>query len=153
FQQLYPPEDYPKGHPYVAARLNNLGFLYQSEGEYGKAAEFYQKALRMQQQLTEAFTDGAAEAEALTYLTSLPLMRDALLTVTRQLPAPAPNVYRILWPSRALVTRLSERRHTDLRGATDPQTKDLAEKLTSVRQRLLHRLLHPLKDREQSAAE
>src|SRR5262249_47958690 len=81
FQQLYPPEDYPKGHPYVAARLNNLGFLYQSEGEYGKAAEFYQKALRMQQQLTEAFTDGAAEAEALNYLTSLPLMRDALLTV------------------------------------------------------------------------
>src|SRR6516164_5028786 len=36
YRALYPPKDYPKGHPGLATSINNLVALYQAAGEYGK---------------------------------------------------------------------------------------------------------------------
>jgi CHAT domain-containing protein/Tfp pilus assembly protein PilF len=152
-QQLYPEKDYPRGHSSLVISLTNLGTLHYLQGEHGRALTYYQQALQMHQQLADAFIDGAAEAEALNYLGSLPLTHDAMLSVTRRLSTPPAETYRHLWASRALLVRLMEQRHVQLRATTDPQIRKLADQLTSVRERLLYRLFHPLKDGDQSADE
>ena len=51
YQKLYPKDSYPQGHPDLATSLNNLGFLLQAQGEYGKAEPFFRQALAMYQKL------------------------------------------------------------------------------------------------------
>jgi CHAT domain-containing protein len=151
-RQLYPPRDYPRGHLLLVYSLANLGFMHVSLGNNGPALVELKEALALQQQLNEAFTDSAAETEALNYLASLPGTRDLFLSATRGRSSPA-DAYSPVWAGRGLVVRLMERRHLDLRAGTDPEAQKLAVQLDSARQQLLHRLLHPLKDREQNAAE
>jgi len=51
FQQVYPRDKYPTGHPELAASLGWLGLLLQAQGEYAKAEPFYRQALEMNQTL------------------------------------------------------------------------------------------------------
>jgi CHAT domain-containing protein len=53
-QQLYPPKDYPQGHPDLAVSLNGLGFLLARRGEYGPAQKYYQDAVAMYQRVYSA---------------------------------------------------------------------------------------------------
>jgi len=50
-EKLFLPMDYPHGHADLAQSLYNVGFLLQSQCEYGKASPFLEKALAMRQQL------------------------------------------------------------------------------------------------------
>src|SRR5262249_48038721 len=50
-QKVYPPKDYPQGHPDLAASLNDLGSLLRAQGDYVRAREYYQQALAMGQKL------------------------------------------------------------------------------------------------------
>ena len=60
YKRLYPADKYPDGHPDLATSLNNLGFLLQARGEYGKAEPFYRDALDMYKRLYPAdkYPDG-----------------------------------------------------------------------------------------------
>src|SRR5262249_1372747 len=46
-RKLFTPERYPEGHPDLATSLNNLGFVLQARGEYGRAEPLYQEVLAM----------------------------------------------------------------------------------------------------------
>src|SRR5262245_20944807 len=48
---LYPPVEFPRGHPDLAQSLNNLGLLLRSLGEYGKAVGYFEQALAMHRAL------------------------------------------------------------------------------------------------------
>ncbi|MCI0461311.1 MAG: CHAT domain-containing protein, partial [Gemmataceae bacterium] len=51
YEQLYPRDKYPQGHPDLAQSLDNLGSLLQEQGEYATAEGYYRDALSMCQQL------------------------------------------------------------------------------------------------------
>jgi CHAT domain-containing protein/tetratricopeptide (TPR) repeat protein len=51
YQRLYPEGQYPNGHPHLAAGLNNLGYLLQLRGEYGRARDHLERALAMYHKL------------------------------------------------------------------------------------------------------
>jgi len=50
-QALYTKERYPQGHPDLALGLNNLGFVLQTQGAYGEARGYLERALAMRQAL------------------------------------------------------------------------------------------------------
>src|SRR5262249_3493053 len=73
-QQLYPPKDYPEGHPDLATSLSNLGALLMARGEYVPAEKYYREALAMYQRLypQERFPQGHPDlAQSLNNLGAL----------------------------------------------------------------------------------
>jgi CHAT domain-containing protein/Tfp pilus assembly protein PilF len=50
-QALYPKAKYPQGHPDLARNLHNLGALLRDQGEYGRARDYYERALAMSEDL------------------------------------------------------------------------------------------------------
>src|SRR5262245_60962965 len=50
-RRLYPKAEFPDGHANLATSLNNLGFLYQSQGKYAAAEPLSQEALEMLRRL------------------------------------------------------------------------------------------------------
>jgi len=128
YRSLYPKDRYPQGHPDLAQSLNNLGFLLQVQGEYAKAEPYYRDALAMQQLHFDRLAETAAEAEALNFATSLPLLLDIFLSVQRRLPEDA-AAYDLVWKSRAPLTRILQRRHLDIHASQDPVAKKLALEL------------------------
>jgi CHAT domain-containing protein/Tfp pilus assembly protein PilF len=158
YQQLYPKERYPHGHPGLANSLNHLGSLLYVQGEYAQALDYYRQALHMYQQLTRAFTESAAEAEALNFLASLPCMVNAYLSVAAEVKdTPAADQYALPWQGKAGVTGILARRQQLLRGITDDPTRARAEELLDVRRQLARLLLAPanapIKDREKRLRE
>jgi CHAT domain-containing protein len=105
-ERLYSQERSPQGHPELARSLHNLGELYQEQGEYGPARDFLQRALAMQQDLTELFALGASEAEALRRSAAFPRTRDAFLSVARQVPGSAGAAYTAVWRGKGALTRI-----------------------------------------------
>jgi CHAT domain-containing protein/Tfp pilus assembly protein PilF len=51
YERLYPKDRYPRGHPDLAASLNNMAWLLKDHGEYGKALSYQEKALAIYRQL------------------------------------------------------------------------------------------------------
>src|SRR5262249_39051742 len=49
--RLYSKDEFPRGHPSVAAGLDNVGFLLEAQGEYGQALDYYRKALKIFERL------------------------------------------------------------------------------------------------------
>jgi CHAT domain-containing protein len=151
-RKLFPDRDYPRGHPKVSQLMTNVAMLSLYQGEHARAASQARQALAAHEKQIEAFVDSASEAEALNLLASLPKVRDVFLSTTRQQPQPT-QAYQQLWASRSLLARLMERRHLDLRAATDPEARELAKELTAVRERLIHLLFRPLTDRDKNETE
>src|SRR5262249_17761735 len=127
-RRLYPKERFPDGHPRLATSLNNLGSLLRARGDHVRAEPIYRDALAMYLSLSRRLADTAAEAEALNYAASLPLTRDAYLSLARGRSADA-AVYDLLWQSRSALTRIAERRHRDLLASHDPQAQYLGRQL------------------------
>jgi CHAT domain-containing protein/Tfp pilus assembly protein PilF len=50
-QQLYPKDQYPHGHPYLATSLYWLGLMLQAQGDYAGARGYCERALTMRQGL------------------------------------------------------------------------------------------------------
>jgi CHAT domain-containing protein len=141
---LFPRDKYPSGHPGLATSICNLAFLRQVTGERAKAELLYREALEMDLQLLLRYADLAAEAEGWDYFQTQPLTRDALLSVSIDLPKA--SVYDEVWESRAALTRLQKRRHRDFMASRDPDTAALAEQLRLTRMSLAHLLLKPGRD-------
>jgi CHAT domain-containing protein len=148
---LFPRTSYPDGHPLLANSLNNLASLHQSAGEYARAEPLVREALQMYRGLLRRYADLAAEAEALNFAASQPLIRDGFLSATRE-PASA-AAYDDLWDSRALLTRLQEQRHRYLAASANPALHDLAEQLHLARLTLSQRILRPLPKADDQQAE
>src|SRR6516164_5611153 len=46
-RQAYPKEQHAQGNPLLARALNNLGFVFQAQGDHGKAEPLLREALAM----------------------------------------------------------------------------------------------------------
>jgi CHAT domain-containing protein/tetratricopeptide (TPR) repeat protein len=137
---LFPKERYPSGHPHLAHSILNQAGLHAMAGDYARAEPLYQEALRMDRLWADAFLSSAAEAEAMNFLASQPITRDAFLSTTRRLPT-HPGHYAAVWSGRAPLLRLLERRRLDLAAARDPAAAGLAIRLAGARLRLSRALL------------
>jgi CHAT domain-containing protein/Tfp pilus assembly protein PilF len=51
YQQLYPKDQFPYGHPDLALSLHNLAALLETQADYGGARDYYQRAVTMRQAL------------------------------------------------------------------------------------------------------
>jgi CHAT domain-containing protein/Flp pilus assembly protein TadD len=141
FRKLYPPESFPYGHPHLTTILSNVGGMYGERGAYEKAEPYLRQALTMRRRLTDLFLAGAAEAEAMNHLATLPLTRDPYLSATRHLPERHADSYAVLWDGKAAIARLLERRRQALLLSTDPAAGDLGRRLLATRRELAHQLL------------
>jgi CHAT domain-containing protein/Tfp pilus assembly protein PilF len=144
---LYPKARFAAGHPHLAVSISNLGALHWAAGEHAKAEPLLREALAMYDQLLRQYADLAAEAESRNFAGKLPLTRDGLLSNSRHLPQGA-AAYDALWDSRAVLTRLQERRHHDLVASADSETATLADELRSTSRSLARLLLSPGRDVE-----
>jgi CHAT domain-containing protein len=140
-EALYPRARFPQGHPDLARSIHNLGLLHDARGEYSKAEPLLARALKMFQSSATALAATAAEATALNYLSSLPLSRDAYLSVTRHLPRA--DSYLAVWQSKAALSRIYERRHLAVLAAASPQARSLWRSLLSLRREREILLLTP----------
>jgi CHAT domain-containing protein len=142
YQDLYPRERYPNGHPALATSLNNLGSVLLAQGEYGKALVQFTLALKMEVDLARELAATSSEATALNHAAAQPLTRDALLSVSREAD-PAP-VYALVWQSKASLSRVFERRQLALRAAAaDPKTRSAFDKLAELRRQKAGLILAP----------
>jgi CHAT domain-containing protein/tetratricopeptide (TPR) repeat protein len=156
YRRLYPEARFPQGHPHLARSLNNLGFLLQEMGEQAKALPYYEEALAMYWPYLEREVAGAAEAEALALLRSLPRTRDGFLSTTRHVPGNEASAYAPVWTTKAGLARLLQRRHTARRAAQDLAVKADWQTLLDVRRQLARLLLNPgpdLTDRDRRLRE
>ncbi len=77
FQQVYPQEKFPDGHPDLATSLNNLGALLQAQGRYAQAETFYRQALQMRQKLYPKEKYPAGHTDLATSLNNLGMLLQA----------------------------------------------------------------------------
>jgi CHAT domain-containing protein/Tfp pilus assembly protein PilF len=143
FRKLYPRAQLPDGHPHLAHALFNLGLLLGARGKRADAVQTFAEALAMYQRLAETFADTGAEAEALNYLATLPAPGEVFLSVTAKRSKEAPEHYRLLWQSKATLTRTLGRRQRLLRAARDRPTRNKVAQLLDVRRRLARLVLAP----------
>jgi len=141
YRKLYPADKFPNGHPQLANSLTNLAFVLAPLGESERALLPLKQALTMYTSYLEEQALTAPEAQALELLATLPLTRDAFLTLARRLAVDPAETYRPLWQARAALTRLLQARHQATRRAlADPKAsaalKQLSEQLVTVRQHL-----------------
>jgi hypothetical protein len=140
YRQLFPKEKFPDGHLALAVSINDLGFLNYAAGNNRKAKRLFREALVMNRQLLRQYAELAAEAESLNFAAGQPNTIHGLLSTQRQRPDD-PALYDALWDSRAVLTRLQERRHHDLMASHDKATADLADELRLARHSLARLVL------------
>ena len=100
----------------------------------------------MYQEQINRFADAASEAQALNFVSSIPLTRDNFLSVTR--PA-QPDVadYDLIWRSKAAITRILQRRHLALLAATaSPEIQSRWQELLATRRQLSRLAMNPLRN-------
>jgi tetratricopeptide (TPR) repeat protein len=133
-RRLYPEDKYPGGHPDLAQSLNGLAFVLRLQGHLAAAEPLYREALAMYRALTEEYAKTRSDGDALTLLGSFPLARDAYLSLRLDRPDAAGHLYVAVWPSRAAISRVLERKHLAARAAaTAPQVRGLWDELNSLR--------------------
>jgi CHAT domain-containing protein/tetratricopeptide (TPR) repeat protein len=142
---LYPKAEYPQGHPDLALGINNLATLLQARGEYARAEPLCREALAMYSQRAGHLAQTAPEAQALNYAATFPITRDVFLSVTARLPDSAAATYGPCWHSKAVLTRIYERRHVALLAAAiSPEVNQLWQRLLDARRQRERLLLAPL---------
>jgi CHAT domain-containing protein len=141
-RKLYPADKYPDGHPDLARSLSHLAFALSAQGRPAAAEPLDRDALAMSRALAEEYAKSRSDGDALTLLGTFPLVRDHYLSL--QLDRPAAHSYAAVWPSRATVSRVLERKHIAARAATTaPEVRTLWEELTSLRRQRAGLILAP----------
>ena len=97
-QQIYPPSQFPDGHPHLASSLNNLAFLLQKQGRLAQAEPHFRDALAIRQKLYPAARYPQGHADLVGSLKSLA----ALLRAQGQLTQAEPLLRHALSMSRQL---------------------------------------------------
>jgi CHAT domain-containing protein/Tfp pilus assembly protein PilF len=142
-RELYPKAGYPHGHPELAESLRSLSLLLLRQEKYKEALTHLEPALCMDQQLANDFAALASEAQALNFAASMPLTRDALLSMSLHPAAPDIDVYPHVWRSKSAITRILQRRQQALLRTADSETVKLWEKLLRTRRELAQLVLAP----------
>ena len=145
YRTLYPADEYPYGHPDLAASLRNMASLLMHEGKHAKAWPLICQAADMFHNLSELMLAAASEAEALDYLALFPSINDALLSVSLGLPDSVRAVYAHVWRGKAAVARTIERRRAARFSAAtgDLATRQTLEAWQDTRRQLSRLLLAP----------
>ncbi len=131
-------------HPNRIRSLVNLAHLYDARGKYTDADALNREALVMSRRLIQSFATRKSEGEALTFIASLPLMRDDFISTVRHAQSNPDTVYPELWASKGLVTRVYEQRRQAARAATaDPAAAKLLLDQADARRRRAGLLLAP----------
>jgi CHAT domain-containing protein/Tfp pilus assembly protein PilF len=145
-QARYPKDQYPHGSPYFATTLSNLGDLLWGLGDFAGARNTCQQELDMYQGLAEVLMPALSEAEALNHLASLPLARDALLSVSLHLPDSDAASYAEVWRSKGALFRILRSRQQALQHLTDPESREIWKQLAQSRRALARLILSPPRD-------
>ena len=137
-------------HPNLVQSLSNLADLYQEQGKLAAAEPLLKAALDMSRRLTVAYAKQKAEGEALNLVASMPLYRDAFLSLVRHRaldPASAydpATAYPALWSAKGTVARVFEQRQLQARAAsTDSALATMLAELAGIRRRRAELLLVP----------
>lgn len=143
YRRLYPPGKYPDGHPELALSLNNLGVLLRYRGRYEEALPLYIEALAIGRHQLNGLAAFGSEADALAYARSLPPTLDDLLAIATRGSGVDAVAYDQVWPGKAAITRVLERRHTARRAAADAGTQRRWGELLAARAEQSRLLLAP----------
>ncbi len=139
-RRIYANQD----HPLLARSLNNLAQVLQDQGNPEGALPLFRDALRMYRALARAYAASLSEGDALNLAASFPHTRDSFLSTARTLQTDPAEVYRELWASRALLTRVYEQKAFLARAASaNPRAAELLAQLTALRCRRADLLLAP----------
>jgi CHAT domain-containing protein/Tfp pilus assembly protein PilF len=140
-RKLYPPDKYPAGHPDLAASLYGLGLLLRSRGRYDEALPYCEQALAVYCHQSDVLAGSGSEADALAFVRSLPSTRDVLLSISAHLPGTELGAYGYVWPTKAALTQVLQRRHTARRAAGVPTAQQHWRELLDTRAELSRLLL------------
>jgi CHAT domain-containing protein/tetratricopeptide (TPR) repeat protein len=155
-QSLYPKVRYPQGHPELALSLNNLGDLLEAQGSDGEAAVLLRQATDMQHALSRELVAATSEAQAMSFLATLPLTRDGLISVSLHVPNCDDETYRRIWNGKSGLTQiLHDRQGATLgRAGSDPAIGRTIKGWRDARSRLARLILatadgrdHPERDK------
>jgi CHAT domain-containing protein/tetratricopeptide (TPR) repeat protein len=150
YQTLYPKERYPQGHPLLAGSLIALGGLLQVQGLYNEAAVFFRQGTDMEQTLARTLVAAASEAEAMTYLSELPLAQDLLISVSLHHATSYGEAYGRIWNGKSALTQLlHDRQAATLRRAeSNPALQKTVSDWRDARSRLARLILGTADGRE-----
>lgn len=107
----FPKEKYPFGHGSLAYTLENTAKHYKRTGDLDRAANLYQETVVIRQALAEKYLASASEAEAIAFLPTQQAARDGFVSLAADASKQIVDVYPFVWQTKAMLTRILERRH------------------------------------------
>jgi CHAT domain-containing protein/tetratricopeptide (TPR) repeat protein len=135
---------FPGDHPTVSSDLDELGFLYHGCGKLAEAERLSRASLAMDRRLLARYAGQKSEGEALTFVSSLPLHRDAFFSLALAAKLDPRAVYDELWASKGAIARVYELRLLQARAAArDPRAAGTLAEVTDTRRRRAELLLAP----------
>src|SRR5262249_3496725 len=136
----YPADKFPSGHPPLTKCLRNLAVVLPPAA----AEPLEREAMDMYRALTEEYAKSRPDGEALNVVGSFPVARDGYLSLGLERPDAAAQTYAAIWPSRAAVSRILERKHFAARAAVAaPVAHARWEELSNLRRQRAHLILAP----------
>jgi CHAT domain-containing protein/tetratricopeptide (TPR) repeat protein len=140
YRRLYPADKFPAGHPTLTKCMLNLAVVLPPAA----AEPLEREAMDMYRALTEEYAKSRPDGEALTVVGSFPVARDGYLSLGLERPDAAAQTYAAVWPSRAAVSRILERKHFAARAAVAaPEAHALWKELSNLRRQRAHLILAP----------
>jgi CHAT domain-containing protein/tetratricopeptide (TPR) repeat protein len=112
-----------------------LGLLLLKAGEPGQALPHLERATAILREITDRAIADASEEDALAMLRATPTVRDNYLSAAGAVPGQEDAAYRVVWDTKAAVTRVLERRAAQVRAAGTEQVNRLA-RLREVRRQI-----------------
>jgi CHAT domain-containing protein/tetratricopeptide (TPR) repeat protein len=144
-QASFPRDQYPQGHQELANSFIRLGSLLHYRHEYAQAEPLFREALEMHTRLASRLAHDAPEPVALNAAATAPLVRDALLSVTSHLAEADGRAYDAVWPTRAALTRVYQRRHLAvIAAATDSAVRAAWDELQGLRRQREQLIMAPM---------
>jgi CHAT domain-containing protein/tetratricopeptide (TPR) repeat protein len=135
YQALFPDTKNAEILSKRAFMSNALGFLLLKIGEPGQALPHLERATAILREITDRAIADASEEDALAMLRATPTVRDNYLSAAGAVPGQEDAAYRVVWDTKAAVTRVLERRAAQVRAAGTEQENRLA-RLREVRRQI-----------------
>lgn len=117
-RRLYPATRFPDGHPGLATCHLQLGRARFDAGAVADAVTHFAEALDLLARHSARELIGASEADALTLAETLAEARDAYIAAAAEVAGSDAAAYARVWQTKAVVTRVLERRRLAARAAS-----------------------------------